>query len=345
MSNPNHVARLLKGVEVWNQWRQENWNIKPDLTGMDLKREHGFKRSPLWDSRKRKINLAEVNFGGVDLSDADLRGADMTGANVVDAVLAGIDLRDATLKNADFKGSHLRGAQFVGAILHDANLIETDLKGTDFWQADLAGADLEAANLEQSNFNTSSLRGANLSRANLYECDLRYADLRGANMDHAGVIGVKYERSSMRGRYQGVRGIESTYGDAIFRRDAVDQDYIDTLAFRWRRSPLIIVFWLWSIIDYGRSLSRILWLSVAIILAFGTAFLLNPQAISMTASSDPLFSPYYASFITFVSLGLPASVTAQTALGQLLLSLETMSGFLLLAVLLSVLLRNISRRS
>ena len=345
MANPNHVARLLKGVEAWNQWRKENWNIKPDLTGLDLRREHGFKRSSLWDNRRRKIDLANVNFGGVDLSQADLRGADVPNASIVDATLVGADLRDTNFKEADFNGSRLERAQLVGALLHDASLVETDLKGADFWQADLAGADLEAANLEQANFNKSSLRGANLSRANLYECDLRYADLRGANLDHAGVIGVKYERTSMRGRYQGVRGIESTYGDAIFRRDAVDQDYIDTLAFRWRRSPLILVFWLWSIIDYGRSLSRILWLSAAIIVAFGTVFLLNPQAISMAGNTDPFFTPYYASFITFVSLGLPASVTAQTAFGQLLLSLETISGFLLLAVFLSVLLRNISRRS
>jgi len=345
MANPNHVARLLKGVEAWNQWRQENWNIKPDLTGLDLRREHGFKRSSLWDGRRRRIDLSDVNFGGVDLSQSDLRGAEMTNASIVDATLVAADLRDTNLKGSDFKGSRLAGAQFVGAVLHDASLVETDLKAADFWQADLAGADLEAANLEQSNFNKSSLRGANLSRANLYECDLRYADLRGANLDHAGVIGVKYERASMRGRYQGVRGIESTYGDAIFRRDAVDQDYIDTLAFRWRRSPLILIFWLWSMIDYGRSLSRILWLSAGIVLAFGTIFLLNPQTISMTGDLDPFLAPFYASFITFVSLGLPAGVTAQTAFGQLLLSLETVTGFLFLAVFLSVLLRNISRRS
>ena len=345
MANPNHVARLLKGVEKWNQWRQENWNIKPDLTGLDLKREHGFRRSSLWDGRKRRINLAGVNFGGVDLAQCDLRGADMTRASIVDATLVGADLRDTDLQEAEFRGSVLRDTKFVSASLHDCNLIEADLKGADFWQADLAGADLEAANLEQANFNKSSLRGANLSRANLYECDLRYADLRGANLDHAGVIGVKYERSTMRGRYQGVRGIESTYGDAIFRRDAVDQDYIDTLAFRWRRSPLILVFWLWSIIDYGRSLSRILWLSAVIIAGFGTAFLMNPQTISTTIGGDPLLQAYFASFITFVSLGLPSGITAQTGLGQLLLSLETFTGFLLLAVFLSVLLRNISRRS
>ena len=88
MANPNHVARLLKGVDAWNQWRKENWNIKPDLTGLDLRREHGFKRSSLWDSRRRKIDLTGVNFGGVDLSAADLRGADISDASIVDAETA-----------------------------------------------------------------------------------------------------------------------------------------------------------------------------------------------------------------------------------------------------------------
>ena len=136
-----------------------------------------------------------------------------------------------------------------------------DLRRSDFWKADLSGAELEGANLEQAIFTGASLHGANLARASLYQADINGADLRAANLDHAGVIGIKYDRRAMRGRYQGIRGVESSYGDALFRRDAVDQDYIDTLALRWRRSPLILIFALWALIDYGRSLSRILLLA------------------------------------------------------------------------------------
>ena len=32
MANEEHVALLKQGVEVWNKWREENPDIKPDLT-------------------------------------------------------------------------------------------------------------------------------------------------------------------------------------------------------------------------------------------------------------------------------------------------------------------------
>ncbi len=36
MANKQHVARLRKDVDAWNQWREKNPNIKPDLNGADL---------------------------------------------------------------------------------------------------------------------------------------------------------------------------------------------------------------------------------------------------------------------------------------------------------------------
>ena len=48
MANKEHLARLNKGVEAWNQWREANRDIKPDLTGADLS----------------GADLHEVNLGG-----------------------------------------------------------------------------------------------------------------------------------------------------------------------------------------------------------------------------------------------------------------------------------------
>jgi uncharacterized protein YjbI with pentapeptide repeats len=55
MANDEHVAILKKGVAAWNAWRDENPDIRPDLSG---------------------ANLNEAN-----LNEADLRGADLSGAN------------------------------------------------------------------------------------------------------------------------------------------------------------------------------------------------------------------------------------------------------------------------
>ena len=32
MANPEHLAILKQGVKVWNQWRNENSEIEPDLS-------------------------------------------------------------------------------------------------------------------------------------------------------------------------------------------------------------------------------------------------------------------------------------------------------------------------
>jgi uncharacterized protein YjbI with pentapeptide repeats len=47
MANDEHVAILKKGVDAWNKWRDENVNIRPDLSGVDLSR----------------ANLGGANFG------------------------------------------------------------------------------------------------------------------------------------------------------------------------------------------------------------------------------------------------------------------------------------------
>jgi hypothetical protein len=32
MINPEHLAILKQGVEIWNKWREENPDIMPDLS-------------------------------------------------------------------------------------------------------------------------------------------------------------------------------------------------------------------------------------------------------------------------------------------------------------------------
>jgi hypothetical protein len=43
MANPEHLQILQQGVEVWNAWRKQNKGIRPDLSGVDLRREEAFR--------------------------------------------------------------------------------------------------------------------------------------------------------------------------------------------------------------------------------------------------------------------------------------------------------------
>jgi uncharacterized protein YjbI with pentapeptide repeats len=58
MANDEHVAMLKKGVDAWNAWRDENPNIRPDLS---------------------EANIGGANLEGADLSDANLSTANLGG--------------------------------------------------------------------------------------------------------------------------------------------------------------------------------------------------------------------------------------------------------------------------
>ena len=92
MPNPEHLAKLKEGVEVWNAWKEENEGVQVDLSG------------------------------------ADLTGAILYGAKLVAADLIGADLRGADLIGADLRGAELTGANHYGANLYGANLCEANVE-------------------------------------------------------------------------------------------------------------------------------------------------------------------------------------------------------------------------
>jgi hypothetical protein len=71
MANPEHLAILKQGVEVWNRWRDQNVTLTPDLREMLL-----YRRSLV------NANLSRCLLQGARLGQAILRGADLTEANV-----------------------------------------------------------------------------------------------------------------------------------------------------------------------------------------------------------------------------------------------------------------------
>ena len=95
-----------KDIEIWNKWRQENPDIRPDLRGADLS----------------EANLQQADLQGVILKDANLSGADLNKAN-----LMGAKLRGADLSRADISGTNLSGTNLSGADLCEANLSRADL--------------------------------------------------------------------------------------------------------------------------------------------------------------------------------------------------------------------------
>ncbi|RME19735.1 MAG: pentapeptide repeat-containing protein [Deltaproteobacteria bacterium] len=136
MANPEHIAILKQGVTAWNQWREDNPDVRPDLSeaylmGADMK---GFN---LAGASLYYARLDGADLAGADLTEADLRRASLVKANLKDAIA----LR-ARLNYADLSGAKLDYARFLGASLAHARMSGVVVIGTD-----LRGADLPARGL------------------------------------------------------------------------------------------------------------------------------------------------------------------------------------------------------
>ena len=174
MANPEHLAVLEQGVEVWNRWRARNPGIFPDLFGADF----------------GEANLNGANFGETNLIEANLNGAYLERANLGEAYLERTNLRGANLEGARLREAYLEraklgGANLTNANLDRANLSRANLGGANLERAKLRGANLTNANLSRANLGGAYLRGTNLRGANLETADLSAADLSRTNSESA----------------------------------------------------------------------------------------------------------------------------------------------------------------
>ena len=129
MTNRRHLSLLKHDVKAWNYWRQENSDLKLDLSG---------------------ANLSKLNLSGVNLSGANLRGVNLSGTN----------LKCAYLKGSNFYQACLTKANLSGSDLSEVDLTEADLSKADISSANLKNANLTKAKALLTNFQNSILTGA-----------------------------------------------------------------------------------------------------------------------------------------------------------------------------------------
>jgi hypothetical protein len=130
MANDEHVAILKKGVAAWNKWRDENPDIRPDLSNANLKGAD-LGEANLINAALSNANLVEADLSKTNLRGADLREADLMWARLTEANLSVADLSIAHLFDADLRRANLSEATLIGADLRGVNLVGTDLTGAD----------------------------------------------------------------------------------------------------------------------------------------------------------------------------------------------------------------------
>ncbi len=160
MTNREHLEILEQGVEVWNEWRNEHPEIRPNLTNADL---------------------SEADFSRIDLNHADLSHANLSFAD---------------LSHADLNHAVLYHANLFGADFSHVNLRHADLSDATFVGADLRYADLRDASLRYVTLNHAFLRGANLTNCALGFTilgDINLGEVKGlesVNHDLPSTIGI-----------------------------------------------------------------------------------------------------------------------------------------------------------
>ncbi|MCF8065046.1 MAG: toll/interleukin-1 receptor domain-containing protein [Desulfarculaceae bacterium] len=121
MANPEHVEILKQGVEVWNEWREENPNVRPDLAGV------GVTGKRLDRVNFRNASLINANFNSSELFQADFRRANLARTNLSWTFLNEADLRGADLIKTDLSWSLVSDARFEFARIAYTTLAAMDL--------------------------------------------------------------------------------------------------------------------------------------------------------------------------------------------------------------------------
>ena len=165
MASDEHLEILKQGIAIWNEWREQNTLVVPDLSGENL---HEIDLARTYRNEKSiYVNLSDVNLSGVNLGRSNLLGADLARAN---------------LQNANLAGSNLRWANLSAANLTDADLSWSELTMANFTGACLSRADLRWANLPRTNLTDADLRFANLIGAQLVETEISGTNLTGCRV-------------------------------------------------------------------------------------------------------------------------------------------------------------------
>lgn len=191
MANEEHVARLRRGVEAWNAWRDARTpdSFQPDLSHAQLDGAD-LTGAKLYWTNLYKASLRGATLNNADLFRAELTAVDATGAKCREANFEGafftspnaeIALQSgADLSGADLTGARLPKADLTGVKLHNAHLVDAKLPGSFLEQTDLRGATLTGANLSGVSFIGTHLQGATLSDCEVYGCAVWNVQLDGA---------------------------------------------------------------------------------------------------------------------------------------------------------------------
>jgi uncharacterized protein YjbI with pentapeptide repeats len=313
--------------------------------------------------RPVNLDLRGILLANKELSNLDLSGYDFSYANLNQTNLTNCNCSYSNFYKASLEQAILDEVEFIGSDLREAKMNECSAKQAGFGGADLShtsmiNAILEDATLSRSTLILTDFRAANLSRARLSEADLTEAVftraiLSGSDLKHSDVKGTNFELASMQGcRLLGIKNYKKAdwigadirdldlRGAYLVRRYIADENYLFEFQNTSKLHRVLYLVW-WATSDCGRSILRwFVWLSCAMLIFAAVYAVIDIDY----GDYKTWYSPIYFSVVTATTLGygdvLPASLT-----GQLIVTLQSIIGYVGLGGLLSILGNKMARRA
>ncbi|MBL1173609.1 pentapeptide repeat-containing protein [Pantanalinema sp. GBBB05] len=199
-----HLALLHQGVDIWNDWRQQNPKIIPsfhkaDLIEADLNHAN-FNKAEFKEANLSGSNLSGASFNEATLTKANLTKANLSGAGFYEADLTEVDLANANLDCTCFNKVDFNGSKFTNATFHVIRISDTNCSQCDFSGASFHAGEIMRTNLNKTNFSNTvfdrtlflgaRLHGANFSGATLNNVKMPGAYLNGAKFNNANLAGI-----------------------------------------------------------------------------------------------------------------------------------------------------------
>lgn len=177
----NQIKLLEQGVDFWNNWRNENPNIKINLSKKNLRL-----------AKLSGINLADALLRGCDLSDSDVSNSNLTNADLSESVCDG-----ANFNSSDLRYSKLSNGSFEQTKFNHSNLSHARLDNSNLWMSDLNNADLTYARIDAARFETVFACNANFSNCKAINTDFSKATLSNSDFSQANLCGAKLHKADL----------------------------------------------------------------------------------------------------------------------------------------------------
>lgn len=159
MANTEHIAILIKGAEIWNEWRATEAGAHPDLSDTDFF-SVGGDNSDCVLPEYSGFNFARCNMKRVSLRNCIFWECTFSGS-----AMQFSDLVDSLCTRCDFRGVGLNVSQIGSA---------------EFISCDFSGAELSYCNAEEASFVDSRLVRTKLDNMSLVRTDFSYTTIDGA---------------------------------------------------------------------------------------------------------------------------------------------------------------------